>query len=106
RLLPTSLFNGNVRVTPVFDPSQLQGGALVGAGAGRFLTDMWGVSSYAEADLSGTNKLSFGYWYQHSRLRVNQNVQIVDQQGEFPGFSDATALKTTTGAVIKALDNT
>ena len=106
RLSPNSIFNGNVQVTPAFDPAQLQGGALVAAGAGHFRTHVFGANSYVEADLSPTNKLSFGYWYQHSRLTFNQNVQVVDQQGNFPGFSDATALKTTSGDVIKALDYT
>jgi iron complex outermembrane receptor protein len=105
KLSPTSIFNGNTKVTPAYDPSQLQAGSLVANAATHYRQFILGVNSYVEASLSPTNQLSFGYWYQHTRLTYDQNVQLVDQQGNFPGFGPDTALKTTGGAVITGLSN-
>ena len=105
KLSPASLFNGNTRVTAVYDPSNLQGGSLVAAAATHYTQNIFGVNSYVEASLSATNKLSFGYWYQHTLLNYSQNIQQVDQQGNFPGFGPETAIKTTTGDGITGLNN-
>ncbi len=104
RLNPTSIFSGNTKVVAAFDPSVLQGGGLVGAGAGRYDQNIFGVNNYVEAKLSSTNSLSFGYWFQQSLLDEYQGFQLVDQQGNLPGYNRSTALKTTSGAFISGLD--
>lgn len=100
KLSPTSVFAGNTKVTPVIDPSYLQGGSIVTASNTHYQENITGVSSYIDARLSATNQLSFGYWYQHTLLRYHQYLEPVDQNGNFPGYGEDTALRTASGVLI------
>ena len=100
KLSPTSVFAGNTKVTPVIDPSYLQGGSIVTASNTHYDQNIIGVSGYIDAQLSTTNQLSFGYWYQHTLLRYHQYLEPVDQLGNFAGYSESTALRAADGTLI------
>ena len=100
KLSPTSIYAGNTKVTAAIDPAYLQAGSIVTASNTHYDENIIGVNSYVEGDLSPTNKLSAGYWFQHTLLNYQQYLEPVDQQGNFAGYEQSTALRSTGGVLI------
>lgn len=100
---PASLFNGNTKVQIDTTGLFLVNGLL--PSRSNSLENMYdaGVNLYAKYQLSSTNRLLIGGWYDHWNLSAINNLAPLNQNGLSADNWGGGALVSTTGQVVTGL---
>jgi iron complex outermembrane receptor protein len=101
---PASLFNGNTQVQIDTNGLLLVNGRL--PARSNSLQSMYdaGVNLYAKYDVTPTNKLLVGWWYDHWNLSAINNLAPLDQNGLASDNWGGGVLVSTTGQVVAGLN--
>lgn len=110
RVDPNSAYNGNTKITPLFDPANLVGGFIYARNEQYLKEYQYGLNTTFEYDISDTNHFMAGYWYDKWDLRSAAYIQPLTPSGGFTsgGISSAgslsNALQSATGQLVTGTD--